>query len=169
VVTPEVASRFGTPPPDTFTIAPALVQPTSKGAVRLARNNFQDAAVIDGNYLGTDHDFAAVVRAIEVARELGNQHAFDSLRESELIPGPKANTKDILELAKLASASFGHAVGTCKMGVDTLAVVDPELRVHGITGLRVADASVMPKIITGPGTAASTHMIAGRAAQLILG
>jgi choline dehydrogenase len=169
VVTPEVASRFGTPPPDTFTIAPALVQPTSRGAVRLASNNFQDAAVIDGNYLGTDHDFACVVRAIEVARELGSQHAFDNLRESELIPGPKASAEEIRELTRLASASFGHAVGTCKMGVDKLAVVDPELRVHGISGLRVADASVMPQIITGPGTNASTHMIAGRAAQLILG
>ena len=169
VVTPEVASRYGTPPADAFTIAPALVQPTSKGSVRLASNNFQDAAVIDGNYLGTDQDFAAIVRAIEAAREIGNQHAFDSLRESELIPGPKASAEDIRELARLASASFGHAVGTCKMGVDKLAVVDPELRVHGILGLRVADASVMPQIITGPGTNASTHMIAGRAAMLILG
>jgi choline dehydrogenase len=169
VVTPEVASRFGTPPPDTFTIASALVQPTSKGAVRLASNNFQDAAVIDGNYLGTDHDFAAVVRAIEIARELGSQHAFDNLRESELIPGPRASAEEIRELARLASASFGHGVGTCKMGVDKLAVVDPELRVHGITGLRVADASVMPRINTGPGTNASTHMVAGRAAKLILG
>src|SRR6185295_13330663 len=77
-VSPEVASRFGTPPADAFTIAPALVQPTSKGSVRLASDNFQDAAVIDGNYLGTDHDFAAIVRAIEAAREIGNQHAFDS-------------------------------------------------------------------------------------------
>jgi choline dehydrogenase-like flavoprotein len=169
VVTPEVASRFGTPPADAFTIAPALVQPTSKGSVRLASNNFQAAGVIDGNYLGTDHDFEAVVRAIEAAREIGNQHAFDSLRESELIPGPKASAEEIRELARLASASFGHAVGTCKMGMDKLAVVDPELRVHGVSGLRVADASVMPRIITGPGTAASTHMIAGRAAQLILG
>jgi len=169
VVTPEVASRYGTPPPDTFTIAPALVQPTSTGFVRLASDNFQDAAVIDGNYLGTDHDFAAIVRAIETAREIGNQHAFDRLRESELIPGPKASAEEIRELARLASASFGHAVGTCKMGVDKLAVVDPELRVHGILGLRVADASVMPQIITGPGTNASTHMIAGRAAGLILG
>jgi len=169
VVTPEVASRFGTPPPDVFTIAPALVQPTSKGTVRLASNNFEDAAVINGNYLGTDHDFEAVVRAIEAARKLGSQHAFDNLRESELIPGPRASAKEIRELARLASASFGHAVGTCKMGLDKLAVVDPELRVHGITGLRVADASVMPRIITGPGTAASTHMIAGRAAQMILG
>jgi choline dehydrogenase len=169
VVTPEVASHFGTPPPDAFTIAPALVQPTSKGSVRLASNNFQDAAVIDGNYLGTDHDFAAIVRAIQGAREIGNQHAFDSLRESELIPGPKARAEEIQELARLASASFGHAVGTCKMGVDKLAVVDPELRVHGILGLRVADASVMPQIITGPGTNASAHMIGGRAAELILG
>jgi choline dehydrogenase len=169
IATPEAASRFGAPPPDAFTIAPALVQPTSKGSVRLASDNFRDAAVIDGNYLGTDHDFAAIVRAIEVARELGNQHAFDSLRESELIPGPRASAEEIRDLASLASSSFGHAVGTCKMGVDPLAVVDPELRVHGVLGLRVADASVMPQIITGPGTNASAHMIAGRASGLILG
>jgi choline dehydrogenase len=169
VVTPEVAARFGTPPADAFTIAPALVQPSSVGSVRLASNNFQDAAVIDGNYVSTDQDFAAIVSAIEAARELGNQHAFDSLRESELIPGPKASTDDIRELVRLASASFGHGVGTCKIGGDKLAVVDPELRVHGILGLRVADASVMPRIITGPGTNASAHMIAGRAAKLILG
>jgi len=112
VVTPEVASRFGSPPPDAFTIAHALVQPTSKGSVRLASNNFQDAAVIDGNYLETDRDFAAIVRAIEAAREIGSQHAFDNLRESELIPGPKASAEQIRELARLASASFGHAVGT---------------------------------------------------------
>ncbi len=168
-VTPEVASRFGPPPPDAFTIAPALVQPTSRGSVRLASDNFQDAPLIDGNYLGTDHDFEAIVRAVEAAREIGNQRAFDSLREGELIPGPKASAEAIRELTRLASASFGHAVGTCKMGVDKLAVVDPELRVYGILGLRVADASVMPRIITGPGTNASTHMIAGRAAKLILG
>ena len=109
------------------------------------------------------------MRAIEIARELGGQHAFDNLRENELVPGPKASTEKIQELARLASASFGHAVGTCKMGVDKLAVVDPELRVRGILGLRVADVSVMPRIITGPGTSASTQMIAGRAAKLILG
>ena len=169
VVSPEVAARFGNPPPDSFTIAPALVQPTSKGSVRLASNKFQDAAVIDGNYLGTDHDLAAIVRGVEAARELGNQNAFDNLRASELIPGPNASAEDIQELARLGSASFGHGVGTCKMGVDKLAVVDPELRVRGILGLRVADTSVMPHIVTGPGTNSSTHMVAGRAAKLILG
>ena len=167
-VTPETAARFGAPPADAFTIAPALVQPTSRGSVRLASNNFQDAAVIDGAYLGTDRDFQAIVRAIEAARELGRQRAFDSVRETELVPGPKATAEEIRELARLGSASFGHPVGTCKMGVDKLAVVDQELRVHGILGLRVADASVMPRIITGP-TNAPTHMIAGRAAKLIRG
>src|SRR6202162_1624038 len=103
VVTPEVVSRFGTPPADALTIAPALVQPTSIGSVRLASDNFQDPAVIDGNYLGTDHDITAVLRAIEAARELGSRHAFDNLRESELIPGPKASAEEIQELAKLAS------------------------------------------------------------------
>ena len=167
-VTPEAAARFGAPPADAFTIAPALVQPTSRGTVRLASKNFEDAAVIDGNYLCTDHDFAAIVRAIEAARELGNQRAFDSVREVEVMPGPKASDEEIRELARTGSASFGHSVGTCKMGVDKLAVVDPQLRVHGLTGLRVADASVMPRIITGP-TNAPAHMIAGRAARLILG
>ena len=168
IATPEAAARFGTLPDDAFTIAPALVQPTSRGSVRLASRNFQDAAVIDGNYLGTDADFAAIVRAIEVARELGNQRAMDGVRSAEVMPGPKATAEDIRDFARLASASFGHPVGTCKIGVDELAVVDPQLRVHGLQGLRVADASVMPRIITGP-TNAPTHMIAGRAAQLILG
>src|SRR5579862_2345093 len=95
VVTPEVAARFGAPPEDSFTIAPALVQPTSRGAIRLASNKFDDAAVIDGNYLGTDQDLAAIVRAIEVARELGRQRAFDSVREIELMPGPKATPDEI--------------------------------------------------------------------------
>jgi choline dehydrogenase len=105
--------------------------------------------VIEGNYLGTDGDFAAIVRAIDVAREIGSQHAFDSVREAELVPGPKATAEEIRELARLASASFGHPVGTCKMGVDELAVVDPALRLHGLQGLRVADASVMPRITLG--------------------
>ncbi len=169
VVSPEVAARFGNPPADSFTIAPALVQPTSKGSVRLASNNFQDAAVIDGNYLGTDHDFAAIVRGVEVARELEiNPPSIICARAGSFL-APKACDEVIRELARLGSASFGHGVGTCKMGVDDLAVVDPELRVRGVLGLRVADASVMPHIITGPGTNAATHMVAGRAAKLIIG
>jgi choline dehydrogenase len=167
-LTPDAAARFGTPPADAFTIAPGLVQPTSRGSVRLVSDHFQDPPAIDANYLASDSDFAAIVRAIEAARDLGRQRAFDSVREREIVPGPKATTEEIRELARLGSASFGHPVGTCRIGADALAVVDPELRVHGIDGLRVADASVMPRIIRGPGTNAASHMIGGRAAQLVL-
>jgi choline dehydrogenase len=166
-VTPEAAARFGAPPPDAFTIAPALVQPSSRGQVRLSSANWQDPAVIDPNYLGTDQDRRALIAAIEAARELGHQQAFNEVRDVELIPGPRADAQDIDDLARTGSGSFGHGAGTCKMGIDRLAVVDPELRVHGVEHLRVADTSIMPSVITGP-TNAPTQMIAGKAAQLIL-
>lgn len=167
IATPEAAARFGAPPKEGFTIAPALIQPTSRGQVRLASADWHDAPIIVGNHLGTDRDLAAIVRAIEVARELGNKAALDGIREAEVVPGPKATSqKDLIDLARNGAASFGHAVGTAKMGTDSDAVVDSELRVHGIRGLRVADASVMPSIISGPTNAAS-FMIGGRAAELI--
>jgi choline dehydrogenase-like flavoprotein len=167
LVTPEAAARFGAPPKEGFTIAPALVQPTSRGHVRLASADWRDAPIIECNHLGTDRDLAAIVRAIEVARELGSKAALDSVREAEVVPGPKAtNRRDLIDLARTAAASFGHAVGTAKIGTGADAVVDSKLRVHGLRGLRVADASVMPSIISGP-TNAPAFMIGGRAAELI--
>jgi choline dehydrogenase len=168
ITTPEVTARFGNAPEDCFTIGPALAQPTSRGSVRLASSSPGDAAIIDGNYLGTDFDLKATIRAIELARELGHQAAFDDLREAELIPGPNASARDIADLARAGSTSFGHAVGGCKIGVDEMAVVDPQLRVRGVEGLRVADSSVMPRMVTGP-TNAPTFMVAGKAARLIMG
>ncbi len=168
VTTPEVAARFGSAPEDAFTIGAALAQPTSRGSVRLASADPSDAAIVDGNYFGTDFDFKATIRAIELSRELGHQAAFGDMREAELIPGPHATAADIEELARAGATSFGHPVGGCKIGVDDLSVVDPQLRVRGIEGLRVADSSVMPRIVTGP-TNAPTIMVAGKAAQMILG
>ncbi len=167
IATPEAAARFTAPPKEGFTIAPALVQPTSRGQVRLASADWHDAPIIEGNHLGTDRDVAAIVRAIEVARELGSKSALDGVRQEEVVPGSKASSKaDLLELARTAAASFGHPVGTAKIGRDRDAVVDSDLRVHGVRGLRVADASVMPSILSGPTNAAS-YMIGGRAARLI--
>ncbi|MGB9270496.1 MAG: GMC oxidoreductase [Pseudolabrys sp.] len=167
IATPDAAARFGSPPKDGFTIAPALTQPTSRGQVRLASANWRDAPVIDPRYLSTDRDLNAIMKAIEIARELGRQSAFDQIRDAEVIPSPQASSQDIVDLAKTASASFGHAVGTAKIGRDADAVVDNRLRVHGLRGLRVADASVAPSIISGPGTNAVAHMIGGRAAEFI--
>jgi choline dehydrogenase len=165
-VTPEAAARFGTPPADTFVIAPALVRSESRGTVRLASSDWQDPLIIDGNYLGTDRDLDAIVRGIELARELGSQSAFDDVRAREVVPGPNATPSDLRELAQLASASFGHPTGTCRIGTDKTAVVDPELRVHGIENLRVADSSVMP-FVPAAATSAAAHMIGGKAAALL--
>jgi choline dehydrogenase len=167
IATPEAAQRFGAPPQsDAFTIAPALIQPTARGEVRLVSGDWRDAPTIFGNHLGTDRDLAAMVRAVEAARELVAQKAFDSIRAAELMPGPTATKQDIVDLVRTGSASFGHAVGTCRMGSDADAVVDSELHVHGVRGLRVADASIIPSIVSGP-TMCPAIMIGGRAAEFI--
>ena len=168
IATADAVARFGaTPPKEGFTIAPALVQPTSRGRVSLASADWRDAPVIFGNHLGTDRDLAAIVKAIEAARELGSKTAMDGVRAAEVVPGPKATTRqDLVDLARTAAASFGHAVGTAKIGTGPDAVVDPQLRVHGVRGLRVADASVMPSIPSAP-TNAPSYMVGGRAAELI--
>jgi choline dehydrogenase len=167
IVTPEAAARFGAPPQEGFTIAPALIHPTSRGRVRLASADWHDAPIIEGNHLGTEHDLSAIVRAIEAARELGRQSALDAVREAEAIPGPNASKQDLLDFARTAAASFGHPVGTARMGTDADAVVDPSLRVRNVRGLRVADASVMPTVPAGGGTHAPSVMIGGRAALLL--
>lgn len=168
LLTPELAARFAKPPPDSFTISPALVRPTSRGSLRLASADWQDPGILDAGYLSADADLAATVRCIDLCRELGHQRSYDGIRAAELVPGKKLTRKEAREFARRAAISFGHPVGTCKMGTDALAVVDPELRVHGVQGLRVCDSSIMPRITSGP-TNAPTQMIASKAAQMILG
>ena len=165
--TPEVSARFGNAPEACFTIGAALAQPTSRGSVRLSSSNPGDPVILDGNYFATDVDLKATIRAVQLSRELGHQAAFDEMREAELIPGPNASAAEIEELARLGATSFGHPVGGCKIGVDEMAVVGPDLRVRGVEALRVADSSVMPRIVTGP-TNAPTFMVAGKAGRLIL-
>jgi choline dehydrogenase len=169
IATPEVAARFAAPPKEGFTIAAAVVQPTSRGQVRLASADWRDAPIVDTNFLSTDRDLAALERAIEAARELGRKTAFDGIREAEVVPGRGVTSRqDLLDFARMGAASYGHPVGTAKIGADVEAVVDSKLRVHGLRGLRVADASVMPSIISAP-TNAPAFMIGGRAAELIKG
>jgi choline dehydrogenase len=135
--------------------------------VRLASADWHDAPIIEANLLGTEHDLSAIVRAVEAARELGRQSAFDAVREAEAIPGQNASKQDLVDFARTAAASFGHPAGTARIGTDADAVVDPSLRVRNVRGLRVADASVMPTVPAGGGTHAPSVMIGGRAAQLL--
>lgn len=167
VLTPALAKTHGAMPPDAFTIAPGLVRPPSRGTVKLASADWRANPLIDSGFLSTDADLAAAIRCIVHCRELGRQKAFAEITDGELVPGKTLTAAELADFARNSTTSYFHPVGTCKMGTDALAVVDPELRVHGIEGLRVCDSSVMPTIITG-NTNAPSQMIGARAARMIL-
>ncbi|MEU7484204.1 GMC family oxidoreductase N-terminal domain-containing protein [Streptomyces sp. NPDC042319] len=151
-----------------YTIAPGIVRPLSRGTLRLASAAPETAPLVDPNVLAERYDLEAMVDAVELCREIGGQRAFDAWRKAELAPGPEARTRDDLrEFVRRAVGTYHHQVGTCRMGQDSLAVVDPELRVRGVQGLRVADASVMPSVPSG-NTNAPTIMVGEKASDLLI-
>ena len=144
-------------------------RPVSRGTVRLRSAEFRDPPRIDPNYLADETDVIASKRAIVELRRVFAQRAFDPYRGAELLPGASVQTDAETEaFVKATGLSGYHLAGTAKMGHDGLAVVDDRLRVHGIAGLRIADASIIPLIITG-NTNAATIMIAEKASDLMLG
>jgi len=146
-----------------------MMRPTSRGRVRLKSNDPAVPPSIVFNYLQTEKDQRDVVDAFHITRDILSQSAFKPYDDGELNPSARVNTDDeILAWARENGDTEYHPVGTCRMGLDDDAVVDAELRVHGIDGLRVVDASVMPKVVTG-NTNSSTIMIAEKAADSIAG
>ncbi len=145
------------------------IQPGSVGTVKIRSNNPTDVPAIDPRYLSDPDDLRVLRDGIRLSREIIAQKAYDGFRGSEYAPGEKANSDAELDayIRKEANTLY-HPVGTCKMGNDDTAVVDAELRVRGISGLRVIDASIMPHITSG-NTNFPTMMIAEKGADLILG
>jgi choline dehydrogenase len=143
------------------------LRPQSRGSVSLRSANPADPPRILNNFLKAEADKDLNRQAFRLARELHRQKAFDPYRGEEVDPGPSCTSDADIDafMAEFISSHY-HPVGTCKMGRDDLAVVDPELRVHGLEGLRVVDASIMP-LLVGANTNAPTIMIAERAADLI--
>jgi choline dehydrogenase len=139
------------------------------GWVKLASSKPADAPRILSNFLSTDHDYHLLKRSVEIGREVAAQRSHDGLGVREVEPGPGVKSAKEIEtyLRNSVSGDF-HLSGTCKMGTDRMAVVDSELKVHGIEGLRVVDASVMPSIVSA-NTNATTIMIAEKAADMIRG
>jgi choline dehydrogenase len=152
--------------PDRFvTITVSLVRPKSRGDVRLASADPLAAPRIRGNYLADRADVAALIDGVRLARELGNASSYARLRGDEVEPGSTVTTEAaLLEFARRATDTIYHPAGTCRMGADRLAVVDARLRVRGIAGLRIADASIMPNVV-GATTHAACVMIGARAAD----
>jgi choline dehydrogenase len=146
-----------------------VVRPASRGRISLASADPLAAPVIDPNFLAAESDLAGLRAGIRMAREIFRQPAFAPFRDEEIAPGPAVSTDEELDAHIRAHAEADyHSVGTCRMGADPDAVVDSRLRVHGLDGLRVVDASVMPTLVGG-NTNMPVIMVAEKAADLILG
>lgn len=143
---------------------PILVQPESRGEVTLRSKNPADAPVVNPKYLDSEADVAVLSKAVALVRNLANTPKFLELNGGEMVPGEGA---DIPAFIKSQSTTIWHPAGTCRIGQDPDAVVDPRLRVYGIANLRVADASVMPTVTSG-NTVAACFMIGEKAADMIL-
>jgi choline dehydrogenase len=150
-----------------FVLAAAVMAPDSRGSVTLASADPRAAPRIDPGFLQADHDLDRLAAATTIARDIAAAPALARLRQAEAWPGSGVHTEADLRAWICRSVdSYYHPAGTCRMGADPAAVVDPQLRVRGITGLRVADASVMP-VIPNAHPHATVLAIAERAAQLV--
>jgi choline dehydrogenase len=154
--------------PNAISILPGVVRPLSRGYVRLSSSDPLVKPRVNPNYLGAKSDRDRLVQGVRLARELFATKAFSEWAGEELLPGHDVgNSDDDLNAFVARKAdSYHHQAGSCKMGLDELAVVDPELRVHGVEGLRVADASVMPAVQSG-NCHAGIVMIAERCADFV--
>jgi choline dehydrogenase len=156
-----------------YTVHACYLRPRSRGRLRLASANPTDKVRIEAGYLSDaeGRDLQMMLECVRVSREIFAQPAFAPFRGEEIFPGEQVQDEAALvDFIRRKAESIYHPVGTCRMGAatDPMAVVDPELRVRGVQGLRVIDASVMPKLIGG-NTNAPTMMIAERAADLLRG
>lgn len=151
-----------------YIFLPILVQPFSVGELRLQSANAEDFLWVDPRYLSQQSDVDVFKRAIELIREMVSTKAFAEINGGELAPGADVTGDAALEqFIRSQATTLWHPAGTCKMGRDALAVVDPQLRVYGVEGLRVVDASVMPQVTSG-NTQAPCFVIAEKAAEMIL-
>ena len=144
------------------------LRPESRGHVRVKSQDPYQQPAIQPNYLSTPADKQVAIDALRLTRKIFTAHALKRFEPEEFLPGEEYSTDAELvrEAGNIATTIF-HPVGTCKMGSDPMAVVDHRLRVHGLSGLRVVDASVMPTITSG-NTNAPTIMIAEKASDLII-
>ena len=176
--TPDIQFIFGTLTADRpaaqphkfpgFSVILYQLRPTSRGTVTIKSRDPHQAPAIAPHYLATDHDRETVLRGVKLARELAATAALRPYVLDEYLPGRAVQTDaDLLDSIRSQATTAFHPSGTCKMGSDARAVVDSRLRVHGLHGLRIVDASIMPTIISG-NLNAPVVMIAEKAADLIL-
>jgi choline dehydrogenase len=150
-----------------FTASACLLRPSSRGSIRIRDSDARTKPAVRFNYLSTHEDQRTVIDCIKLTRRIANAQALADFVPVEFSPGADARSDDeLLDAARQTANTVFHAAGTCKMGNDAASVVDERLRVRGLDGLRVVDASVMPNLVSG-NTNAPTIMIAEKAADMI--
>lgn len=154
-------------PEQAFTMLAGVIRPKSIGRVYLKSADPADLPAVDPRYLSDPQDVRAMEKAIELCREIADQPALASWRGEELSPGADVRGDELHEYIREQLLTYHHPAGTCRMGLDEQAVVDPQLRVRGLKNVRVADCSIMPAVTSG-NTHAPAVMIGERAADLIL-
>ena len=168
-VQPLTLDKFGEPLHifPAFTASVCNLRPESRGTIRLKSSDPYDSPAIRPNYLSAERDKQVAAQAVRFTRDIVNQPALAKYNPQEFKPGLELETQeDLVKAAGDISSTIFHPIGTCKMGDDPMAVVDGRLRVHGLRGLRVVDASVMPSITSG-NTNSPTLMIAEKASEMI--
>lgn len=154
-------------PPNSYAIAPGIIRPASRGELKLTADNPAAPLHLDPRYLSEPADLDALVHSLEVSIEIMESPAFAKWRKHAVWPTAKTRAQRV-QWVRQTCETYHHQAGTCKMGIDAMSVVDPQLRVYGVGGLRVADASIMPAVISGNTNAASI-MIGEKAADMIRG
>jgi choline dehydrogenase len=150
-----------------YSVAFGLLTPASRGSVRLAGPSIDTRPLVDPNYLGDQRDMERMLAGLRIARAIGNSPRLRKWRKRESLPGTgMQDNETLIDYLRRSTMPYWHPVGTCRMGGDPDSVVDPELRVRGIRSLRVADASIMPTIVSA-NTNANVIAIAERAAALV--
>ena len=149
------------------TFSVCQLRPESRGSVRIVSKDPYEAPAIQFNYLGEETDRRYAIESIKYARRLARTRALQPYLAGEYRPGPEASTDaDLLDFARRNAQTIFHPSSTCRMGIDERAVVDPQLRVRGLDGLRVVDCSIMPALVSG-NTHGPAVMIAEKAAEMI--
>jgi len=151
-----------------FTVHACVLRPASRGRIALRSSRPDDAPRIHAGYLTEGRDLEALLEGVRLSRAIIASQPFAPFRGAEIFPGENVRTRaELVQMVRRKAETIYHPVGTCRMGSDAASVVDPRLRVRGVEGLRVIDASVMPRLIGG-NTNTPTVMIAERGAQALL-
>jgi len=162
----EVVSKQFSPPNTSWALCAGLVQPKSRGEVRLRSANAVDRPIVDARFLSHPDDVSALAHGIEVCREIGNSAGMREFVKREVAPGQTLTGHAMENFVRDGATTYFHQVGTCRMGKDDAAVVDAKLRVKGIRNLRICDSSIMPRI-PGVATMATCALIGERMAEIL--